>query len=122
MPGFGSIGDHPIASAGKPAELMDFVSSALPLLSLRVRGLWATTIIFYVVGNQQRVRSASEYDLSAKNHLAPYQSAFAAAVAAWQILSAVKKKKYQARAGYLNRKYSGYNLYISMALNGEALL
>jgi len=101
---------------------MTYKSTDLPLYSLRVSGRWENTHIFYVVKGQQRLRSASNYDLSAKAHLIPFQGAFAAAVAGWQALTAAKKKEYNARALYLKKRYSGFNLYISMVLNGEDLL
>jgi len=101
---------------------MSIFSPQTPLYSLQARGLWEGADIFYVVKGEQRIRSASNYDLGAKNHLIPFQAPFAAAVAAWKLLTDAKKKEYDDRALYLNKRYSGFNLYISMVLKGEALL
>lgn len=97
----------------------DFLNTKLPLLSLRAWGAWKKTKIFQVIKGKQFIRTYSEYDGSAKGHLIPFQSKFAAAVAAWQTLPYTERRFYISRAAKLGLRISGYNYFISLYLQDK---
>jgi hypothetical protein len=91
----------------------------LPLLSVRVRGGWKGQKIFQVIRNKQFVRRFSDYDKSAKAHLTPFQAAFRDGVALWKNLDITEKKLLDARAIYLKKHCSGFNLFLSTYLKSR---
>jgi len=102
-----------------PYNPLSFMHSSLPLLSLRVRGIWMKRYIFQMSNGSQQVRFASAYDMSTKAWMPPYWPAFRGAVLAWQGLSLPTKKRLNARASKLGLRYSGYNYFISLYLKSS---
>lgn len=102
-----------------PWNVLSFCHPSMPLLSLRVWGLWQNRYIFQISNGSQQCRVASVYDLSTKAWMPPYWPAFRSAVAAWQGLSAGTKRRLNARASKLGLRYSGYNYFISMFLKSS---
>lgn len=100
-------------------DIPDYLTSTLPLFSLRVRGKWKKDVIFQVIKGKQIVRNYTDYDGSAKTHLVQFQSKFAEAVFSWQALPAVSKRWYNAREAKLGLRISGYNFYISLYLRDK---
>jgi len=95
------------------------VDGFLPLSSLSAWGMWNREIIFFRYRGGDRRRSVSVYDLSVKPHLIPYQSKFALAVAAWQVLPDPDKKYYSSTASRRGLQLSGYNFFISLFLKDK---
>ena len=97
----------------------DFLTTSLPLFSVRVRGEWQKNKIFQVIHGKQIIRDYTVYDGSAKGHLIPFQSKFAAAVWRWQQMSQVEKQPFTSRAAKLGLRISGYNYFISLYLRDK---
>lgn len=62
---------------------------------------------------------ASEYDLSPKEFLKPYQPKFRDAVRAWQGLSAEDKEYYNTLGNRLSPPLPGYNYFLSLYLRDK---
>jgi len=97
----------------------DFLNTRLPLLSIRVRGEWQKDKIFQVIHGKQFIREYTEYDGSAKGHLIPFQSKFAAAVWNWQHMPESEKQWFRARESKLGLRISGYNYFISLYMRDK---
>jgi len=97
----------------------DPLNQDLPLASLQAWKKWDGIWIWERFRGKSYLRIASEYDLSPKPHLEPYQPKFADAVAAWQNLSAAEKKWYHSRAAALGLQLPGYNYFLSLYLRDK---
>jgi len=92
----------------------NYLNTRLPLFSVRAKGKWKNLKIFQVIKGKQFLRAYTDYDGSAKGHLIPFQSKFAAAVWNWQNMSQVKRRVFISRAAKLGLRISGYNYFISL--------
>lgn len=97
----------------------DFLNTRLPLLSVRARGKWKDQKIFQVIKGKQFLRAYTVYDGSAKGHLIPFQSKFAAAVWNWQNMPQIMRRVFISRAAKLGLRISGYNYFISLYMRDK---
>lgn len=93
---------------------LSFCNPKLPLLSLRVRGLWMKRYIFQMSNGTQQCRVASAYDMSVKSWMPPTWPGFRSAVAAWQGLGQATKARLDSRATKLGLRMSGFNYFIRL--------
>ena len=86
-------------------------SSINPLLSCQVRGLWRGRWIFQVRHGKNYFRRAAFKDLHKTKSTPPGMAKWAAAIAAWQGLSATTKRALDVRASQLGMHCSGFNYF-----------
>ncbi len=97
----------------------DPLDDSMPLASTQAWKKWDGIWIWerYRGGSYRRI--ASDYDLSPKATLEPYQPKFRDAVRAWQALSPSEKRFYNSQASKLGLQLPGYNYFLSLYLRDK---
>jgi hypothetical protein len=86
----------------------------LPLLSIRVRGAWASTHVFQVLHGRQYIRKLSAIELAGHRSSDAHYALTLAGIRAWQSLTRELKIKLDRQASKRGLRMAGYHYFMRL--------